>query len=295
MPLIASPLSARSQAVALELDKARASGPLKTIQIPPCPALLSELRLALSQPEPDLQAVARIASSDVAMAAVLLKAANSPAFSTGQPVHTVGQALYRLGLDQSAAQMTAFLLRSALPVRAPQLQRFWERSGKRASAMAFIARQLPGMSEDLAQTYGLFCHVGLPVMLQSLRGYAGTMTEAAARIDRSCIATENANHRTDHAVVGALVARIWRLAPEVMVALRRHHDLDMLGDRETDPEVHTLVAAGLVAEHLMRRHEALPPDADWQDHRGRAMNWLQIDEGDVEHWEDLLTGELETA
>jgi hypothetical protein len=54
----------------------------------------------------------------------------------------------------------------------------------------------------------------MPVLMQSVRGYAGTMVEGLARKDRSFVATENANHRTDHAVVGALTARVWRLAPE---------------------------------------------------------------------------------
>lgn len=35
-----------------------------------------------------------------------------------------------------------------------------------------------------------------------VRGYAGTVTEALARQDRSFTETENAVHKTDHAVVG---------------------------------------------------------------------------------------------
>ena len=164
--------------------------------------------------------------------------------------------------------------------------------GKNGNAIGFLMEHA-GMNfveavKDLAHTYGLFAHVGMPVMMQSLRGYGSTMVEAAARIDRSYIATENANHRTDHAVVGALVARVWQLAPEVMVAIRRHHDLDMLGDADTEPEAHTLVAAGLVAEHLMRRHEGLPPDADWAGHEVAALDWLHLAPGDLAQWEEEL-------
>ena len=285
----------RAPAIQAELDQARAQGPLKTIVIPPCPEQLTRLREVMNQEEPDLNEVARIASSDVAMSAVLLKAANSPAFSTGQPVQTVGQAMNRLGLAQTAAEMSGYLVQRAIKVSSPQLQRFWQRATKRAVAMGFIAGQLPGMSADVAHTYGLFCHVGVPVMMQSLRGYGGTMVEAEARIDRSYVATENANHRTDHAVVGALVARVWRLAPEVMVAIRRHHDLDMLGDEQTEPEVHTLVAAGLVAEHLMRRHEGLPPDADWQAHHLSALDWLHLDCDELAVWEEALAPLLDAA
>ena len=282
-----------AESVRQELDLAHRNGPLKTIVIPPCPELLLRLREALQQAEPDLTAIAHIAGNDVAMSATLIRAANSPAFSTGQPVRTVGQALNRLGLQQTAAEMTTYLVSGALPVNSPHLQRFWQRSSKRALAMADIARRLPGMSPDVAHTFGLFCHVGQPVMLQSLRGYGSTIVEARARIDRSFIATENANHRTDHAVVGALVSRVWRLAPEVMVAIRRHHDLDMLGDSDAAPEVHTLVAAGLVAEHLMRRHEGQDDNADWRTHRGAALAWLHLDGGDLETWEEELRPTLD--
>ena len=280
--------TATADAVREELDLARRRGALQTIVIPPCPALLLRMREALAEAEPDLNEIARIASSDVAMSASLLKAANRPAFTTGQTVRTVGQAMNRLGLNQTAAEMTAYLVKGAIRVNGSHLARFWERSTKRAQAMGFIAQHLPGMSPDVAHTYGLFCHVGMPVMLQCLRGYSGTLVEAHARIDRPFIATENANHRTDHAVVGALVARVWQLSPEVMVAIRRHHDLDMLGGADTDPDVHTLVAAGLVAEHLMRRHEGLDADADWQQHQAAAMAWLHLGEGELSAWEEEL-------
>ena len=279
--------TSRTAEIARDIDHARTRGALQHIVIPPAPALLVRLRAAMQHAEPDLNEIARIASGDVAMAATLLRNANGALYA-GQPVQTVGQAMNRLGLNQTAAIMTGFLVRHALPVDNRHLQRFWERSGQRAAVMAFIARQLAGMSEDVAHTYGLFCHVGQPVMLQSVRGYASTLVEAAARIDRPFIATENANHRTDHAVVGALVARVWRLAPEVMAAIRLHHDLDTLGAEGTEPEVHTLVAAGLVAEHLVRRHEALPPEADWSQHGADAMAWLQVDDGELQLWEEEL-------
>ena len=58
--------------------------------------------------------------------------------------------------------------------------------------MGYIARQLYGMNAEIAHTCGLFCHVGIPVMLQSLKGYGGTLAEALARQDRSFTETENA-------------------------------------------------------------------------------------------------------
>jgi HD-like signal output (HDOD) protein len=157
--------------------------------------------------------------------------------------------------------------------------------------MAHIAGKLPGMSVDLAATFGLFCHIGFPVLLQCLRGYGGTMVEAAARSDRSFVATENANHRTDHAVAGALLARAWKLAPAVVSAVRLHHDFADFAAQGRDPsraEVASLVACGLVAEHLMRRHEGLQPEIDWREHGAAALAWLEVQLDELVQWEDEL-------
>lgn len=278
-----------------ELDKARVAGPLQQIVIPPCPELLAKLQEALAKDEPDLNEVARIASTDVAMSASLIKAANSPLFAAGQPSRTLGQAMNRLGLEQTAAVMVGFLAQRAIKVHTPQLARFWERSSKRALAMAFLAAKFPGMSADVAHTFGLFCHVGLPVMVQSIKGYVGTMVEAQARIDRPFVATENANHKTDHAVVGALVARVWRLSPAVTAAIRLHHDLEALGERSAEPDVNTLIAVGLLADYFMRRHEGLEQDVDWVRFGEAALHWLQASLDDVNAWEEELQETLEHA
>ena len=60
-----------------------------------------------------------------------------PNFMPGNPSRTV---------DNTAAVMTEFLAVRAIRVRHPALLRFWERSARRAAAMDFIARRLPGQA-----------------------------------------------------------------------------------------------------------------------------------------------------
>jgi HD-like signal output (HDOD) protein len=289
-----------SEAIRQEVDTSRARGGLKQIVIPPCPEALVLLHQAMSTPEPDLHLVARIAGADVAMSATLLRTANSPLFKpVGKPCTTVGQAMSRIGLQATLAVMMGFVVSNAIRVSHPQLARFWQRSTKRAIACAFIAGRLAGrtagLTPGLAHTFGLFLHVGMPVLLQSVRGYGGTLIEADARIDRPFIATENVNHRTDHAVVGALVLRVWNLPPELMAAVRLHHDFGALGHAGIEPVVHDLIAVGLVAEQLMRRHEGLAEDADWTAHRAAALAWLAIDETQLALWDAPLRALLDEA
>jgi HD-like signal output (HDOD) protein len=294
-PAAAAP-SALAKRIAGELDRARRSGPLAQIAIPPCPKQLERLREALAEAEPDLTALSRIASSDVAMAATLLRNANSARYrgADSQPVQTVGQALNRIGLRESAVILTDVLLRQAIPTRHPLLARFWEQAALRAAAMGFIARQLPGTTPELAQLFGLFCHVGVPVLLQRMPGYGGTLAEAAARKDRGLVATENANHRTDHAVVGALVARAWGVAPPVMVAIRLHHDIGQSkADAQVDPEGLTLAAMGALAERAMLVREGLDLDRETERALVPALRWLGITDQETADWHEGLQAEFD--
>lgn len=285
-----------ADAVFAELEHARKQGPLREIRIPPCPVLLARLRAALALPQPDMDEVQAIAAADVAMSATLLRVANSPMhLGGGLPCVHVGQALLRLGLKPAATLMTRFLVAHALPVQSPQLQRFWERSTMRSQAMEFLASQLPGLDAELAAGHGLFCHVGMPVMLQQLRGYGSTLVEAAARIDRPFTATEDANHRANHAVVGALTVRAWGLPPLLVRSVRLHHDFSLLAERGTEPELGLLVAAGLLAEQLMRRHELLEADADWQTHGEAALAWLGVSAVELEDWGDALASRFDAS
>jgi HD-like signal output (HDOD) protein len=154
--------------------------------------------------------------------------------------------------------------------------------------MAHIAQQLYGVDVEVAKTCGLFFHVGIPVMLQGLKGYRGTLVEAMARQDRSFVQTENANHRTDHAVVGAIVARTWRLPQVIAHAVRLHHDYAVLGDNRVYQEVRILVALAAVAEHLVARHEGVKEQREWQTHGTSCLALLQIGEPEVEEWVDTL-------
>lgn len=271
-----------------ELELARTEGPVRDIIIPPCPELLAQLQVEVNQSDPDPVVIARIASSDVAMAASLIRIANSPIYSRSRPAATVGDAIAMLGVSQTIAILTGFLTRRAIRIQSPLIEHFWETSARRATAMGYIARQLYGMNAEIAHTCGLFCHVGIPVMLQSLKGYGGTLAEALARQDRSFTQTENAAHRTDHTVVGAIVAKTWRLPPIIALAVRLHHDFTILNDSSIPQEARTLVAMSLVAEHLVAMHEGVKEQRAWELNGRACMEFLKIDPGEVEVWSEIL-------
>lgn len=278
-----------------ELDQALASGPLRDISIPPCPELLVALRAEMNKEDPDPHVVASIASRDVAMSASLIRTANSPYYARSRPATSVSEALGLLGVRMAEKLLTAILMRNAIRVNSPVLEHFWDTSTRRALAMAHIARQLYGVDPALAYTCGLFCHVGIPILMQGVPGYSGTLAEALARQDRSFTDTENAAHKTDHAVVGALVARTWRLPPSLYQAVRLHHDFTILKDKSVSTEVRSLVAMALIAEYLVALHEGVEKQKEWTVHGSACLSYLNVTNGEVEIWVDALHAQFENV
>ena len=278
----------KAQEINRELDHVRDAGPVKDIVIPPCPQLLVQLQAELNQADPDPHAIAAIAASDVAMTAALIRIANSPLYARRDPVSSVAQAVSILGMKPAASLLTGFLLRHAIRIDPTLIEHFWESSTRRSMAMGHIAKQMYGVDVEVAKTCGLFFHVGIPVMLQGLRGYSSTLVEAMARQDRSFIQTENANHRTDHAVVGAIVARTWRLPQVIAHAVRLHHDFTVLHDSAVALEVRQLVAIAAIAEHLVGLHEGAKDQREWQRHGAECLAFLQVSEAEVDNWVDAL-------
>lgn len=278
-----------------EILKARRIPSVRAIVIPPCPESLRRLQDILAQSELDAGALDQLASSDVAMAAALIRQANSPLHGLAQPVQTVGMALTVLGLRPAAELLSAFITRHALQVHSPLLEHFWESSQRRAIACEHMGHQLYSFDPGLGYSFGLFCHVGMPVLVKAVRGYASTVTEALARKDRTFTQTENANHRTDHAVVGAIVARTWHLPGDVAQAIWLHHDFACLNDERFDATVRHLVALGLLAEFLVNHHENLAPTREWQQHGQACMAYLHVTQDELDHWIDELYPAFESV
>lgn len=271
-----------------ELDAARKRGPLKDIVIDPCPKLLMDLRAVVRRIDPEPADVVAIASHDVAMAAAVIKVANSPLYARSRSASTVAEAVALLGMAHTVSILTGFLMRRSFTVQSPLIEHFWQSSTRRATAMGFIARQLFGLDPELAHTCGLFCHIALPVLLRGLRGYEATLQAAMSDTTQGFTAVENAAHHTDHAVVGAIVAKTWLLPEEIALAVRLHHDFTVLGDERVPELVRKLVAMLLITEHMVAAYEGAPELLEWQCHGPACLDLLHIEPQELTGWLDTL-------
>jgi len=264
---------------------------IKSIAIPPRPALLTEVQKEMATDDPDLGRIARLVGMDVAMTAAVLRSVNSPFYALSRTATTLDQAVALLGLRQIGTLVTGFAMRQAIKGDSANLTRFWDVSTKRSFALSRLARGLRGVEVDVAQSFGLFCDVGIPLLMQRFPDYGATLRAANQSESQAFTEVEQATHRTDHAMIGALMARSWGLPRLVCDAIRLHHDYSVFQDPNVDEAVTRLIAMGLLAEVAIQRFARLNSSFEWIKGGEPAAGALLLGEADVEDWiEGLLEG-----
>ena len=233
---------------------------LKSIRIPPRPGLLADLQQELGRSEPDPAKIGKILAGDVGMSGALLKLANSPFYGPRRKISSVAQGISFLGINQCAALATGVLARQAIGNEGgAALERFWDMSTRRAKAIAFLASKTRACRPDIAHTFGLFCDIGVPLLMTRFPDYADTYTQAGNDDNAAFTAIEDKRHNTNHAAVGCLLARNWGLTEEISLGILLHHDYSVLDDPGTDDAVRSLVALFLLFNRPLRRLLGIQP------------------------------------
>jgi HD-like signal output (HDOD) protein len=254
---------------------------IKSIRIPPRPSLLADLQAELASAEPSPGTIGRIISSDVGMSGALLKLANSPFYGSTRKAKSIEQAIIFLGINQVAALMTGLLARQAIGIDHQALATFWDISTRRAQAMVFLSRRLRIGEPDIAHTFGLFCDTGVPLLIERFPAYADTFHAAGQQTERPFTALEDERHSTNHAAIGALLARNWGLSTDVSWAILHHQDYSVLEDTATADAVRSLVALSLLAESAIQKYQGQAGSVEWDKGGARACAYLGLGEDDV--------------
>jgi HD-like signal output (HDOD) protein len=272
----------------LQLAEPRSDAVVRSIGIPPRPAVLLALQEEIAEPSPDLRSIARLVAGDVALTAALLRAVNSPALGLERPCGTFAQAVGTLGIKPLGALITDLLVRRELRTDGLQLTRFWDVSAKRSYALARLSRNLGEVPPDMGQSFGLFCDVGIPLLMQRFPDYGKTLRVCNDEPERSFTAIEHEHHQADHALIGGMMARSWGVSKTVCLAIRLHHDYSIFQNPDIPHDICQLVAMGLLAELAIQRFAGLNHSSEWDKGGDLAMGSLMLTDQEVEDWIDKL-------
>lgn len=261
---------------------------VKSIGIPPRPSLLADVQHEMASDDPDPRRIAQLVAKDVAMSAALLKAANSVFFGLKRKAETVEQAAAFLGLNQVTSLLLGLITRNAVKAEGPSLAGFWDNASKRSFAMARMAKAMRACPPDLAHTLGLFCDIGIPMLMSRFPDYYETLQMAKDDSENAFTAIEDQRHGTNHTTIGGFLARSWGLSSEVVIAIRGHHDYELMMESSTSNNVSHLIALCLLAERAIQLYQGHPNSIEWDKGGHFACDILGIAEDEAADWCDEL-------
>lgn len=182
--------------------------------LPPLPHALQAILRELDSEDASTASVAKIVESDPVLAGRILRMARSGFYSRGREVRRVDEAVARLGLRTTRNLALAASVRQ---LKAPETLIYGQRGFfMHCFTVAQVATKLARkyrFDSDVVFLAGLMHDVGLFVG----EGY-------------------------DHAEIGRIVARYWKLPEEVCTIIGSHHDV------EASPVIQTVRIADLAAD-----------------------------------------------
>ncbi|HEX4232688.1 MAG TPA: HDOD domain-containing protein [Caldimonas sp.] len=227
---------------------------LLDVEIPAQPEVLVKLSLLLAEDEVDLHAASRLISSDMALAAAVLKTVNSAMYGLRGRVQSVQQAITYLGTREVASVTFAMGLRAVFPA-APELEPVWQRARVRALLMGRVAGVL-GLDAWAAHSAGLFEECGKAVMFRhATERYKPLLAEAKS--DEELLLLEHAKFGVSHDTLGAALCESWGVAPQAVDSVRYHVIVNSTLELPMHVQKRQLCAISALAHALMTDPDTL--------------------------------------
>jgi len=224
------------------------------IQIPSQPEALVRLSLLMADEEVNLAALSQLIESDMALAAAVLKAVNSPLYGISGRVQSVQQSISYLGLREVAGIALEFGLRAVFPP-AVELEVLWARAAQRGLIMGRLAQ---AMQTDAwaAHSAGLFEECGKAVLLRHAPHHYRSMLRATSHDTMLC-ELEAAAFGVGHDALGAALCESWGLSDAVVGCVRHH--VPAQADRRLPPALprRDVLALSVLAHAMMTEPDAL--------------------------------------
>jgi putative nucleotidyltransferase with HDIG domain len=200
------------------------------VALPTLPAILERVREAVAHPLSSAGDVARVISTDPAIASKLLQVANSAAYGVSRKISDIKEAIAWLGLRET--------YQVALSIRAIEMfpesekfdyERFRGHSLQCAAAANVLARRCGAGDKSGIFAAGLLHDIGKLVLVEVMaERYARIVAHVEER-GHDIVAVEEEYLGVSHAEIGYLLADHWQFPPEMTQAIRFHHKPELSG------------------------------------------------------------------
>jgi len=244
------PVEAHATPLALQVQSAVRRG---DVHIPPLPDVVTRIHeLLRNEDSADARRIAELVKSEPAIAASVLRVANSAAFGGLGAVGELDEAIARIGLRQVGGLATAVGHKGHFESRDPERARLLRVLWDHAVTTALAARRLAAMNgRDPAEAYlsGLLHDAG---KLLALKGVDWLEKRSRAPLSDRIVGEILVLLHTD---LGHHTLTAWKIAPSVCEVARDHHR----EARADDSPTLIWVRAGNVISRKLGTHPQADP------------------------------------
>jgi putative nucleotidyltransferase with HDIG domain len=217
----------------------------------PLPVTLQKLVAILSDEDINMQEVADIVEYDAAVAANILKVANSAVYAGRFRIERVRDAVVRLGTTTLLDIAMGGYLRS-LKVSAPLYDLtendFWLHTAAASLAVKALVKEVGNRCiPHLAGIAALVHDIGKLIMVRYLTANVADIHAQVKQTGCSFVEAERALFGCDHAEVGGAMAHKWNFPAQIVQAIEQHHAESPQGDNLT---VDAVMVANLTAKSV---------------------------------------------
>ena len=196
------------------------------VEIFSLPTVYAHIVELLNHPGTSSHQLARVISKDASLTVRLLRLVNSPFYGFGGKIDSVSRAVSLLGTDELttlALGISVVKQFRNVPSDLLNMDSFWRHSIRCGLFAKAFAEYLGEKSTERFFTGGLLHDIGRLVMLDRMPAqYAGAITRGREehlpmyRAEQDCL-------KTDHSIIGKLLAEKWRLPPALVRMIGGHH------------------------------------------------------------------------
>jgi len=209
-------LKAISQAIVREIDG-----------LPRFPENIMNLQEMISDPETEINEIARTVSTDPALTADLLKVVNSAAFMLPKKVDNIVEAVKLVGMRGLRTLLYSYGTQKVLGNDGKaETKALWKHSYRAAFYAYNLAKNITKKKDILDDVYvgGILHDMGKII-------FSSVHPDLIAKIDSYCkdkgIPTqlfEDLSSGVNHSEIGAMIAQKWNFPDALVEAIRYHHD-----------------------------------------------------------------------
>jgi putative nucleotidyltransferase with HDIG domain len=239
------PMSASKPAVPLSINK--------DFEIPSIPLVLIRIIQTLDKDKSSARELEALILHDPALAARILRLANSAFYSFRASVKTISHAIPLLGINIVTSLAIGINIFDTFTKGAKSESALINELWTHSFGVAMLVKEVWAKSSrrekegEFAFLCGLLHDIGKVILFKKYPGHYGPIFASAKTETDSVISFyENENYGADHAVVGEMLAKQWGFPEELAFVIRRHHEASAL----KSPLISAVMLADLLAKEL---------------------------------------------